>query len=108
MHFISADKRGFPITYKRIVEDMGYELEYVTEADRYEYVKSFGFDQTVFMGGGYYDAPVIKDCTVGIAPSNARIEAIRNANFVTSSRGGHGAVMDACLYVLSLIDPDDE
>ena len=108
IHFISADKRGFPITHKRIVEDMGYALEYVTEADRYEYVKAFGFDQTVFMGDGYYDAPVIKDCSVGIAPSGARIEAIRNANFVTSSRGGHGAVMDACLYVLSLIEPDDE
>lgn len=108
IRFISADHRGFEITKKRIVEDMGYPLELVSESDRFEYVKKFGFDQTVFMGDGYYDAPIIKECTIGIAPCGARIEAQRNANFITASRGGHGAVMDACLHLLSILEPDDD
>lgn len=108
VHFISADKRGFPITHKRIVEDMGYPLVHVTEAERYDYVKRFGFEQTVFMGDGYFDAPVIRACAVGIAPSGARIEAVRNANLVTASRAGQGAVMDACLYVKSLLESADD
>ncbi len=108
IQFISADKRGFPISHKRIVQDMGYPLTYVTESDRYDYVKKFGFDQTAFMGDGYYDAPVIKECAVGIAPSGSRIEAQRNANFVSASRGGSGAVMDACLFILSILEPDDD
>ena len=37
--FITADKRGFPITKKRIVDDMGFELELVSEQVRYEYIK---------------------------------------------------------------------
>ena len=37
--FVSADKRGFTITEKRIT-DMGYTIELVTEKDRYSYFKN--------------------------------------------------------------------
>lgn len=98
--FITSDKRGFAISKKRINEDMGYPLELVTEGDRYEYVKKkFGFENTIFMGDGIFDAPVIRDCTFGIAPANARIEARKWAKYVTPSRSGEGAVCDACITI---------
>ena len=39
IRFITADERGFPISKKRIVDDMGFELELVSEQERFEYIK---------------------------------------------------------------------
>lgn len=99
IRFITADARGFSITKARIVDDMGYPLDLVSESERYEYVKKFGFHQVAFMGDGFHDAPVIQDVLLGIAPANARAEAKAAAKYVTPSKSAEGAVMDACLYI---------
>ena len=97
--FLTADKRGFAISKKRI-DDMGYPLELVTESDRYNYIKEkFGFEKTIFMGDGIFDAKIIKECKFGIAPANAREEAKAAAHFVTNSKSAEGAVCDACLEI---------
>lgn len=97
--FVSADRRGFPISQRRI-EDMGYPIELVTEQDRYTYIKEkFGFENTIFIGDGMHDAPVLKACMFGIAPANARREAKAAADFVTESNSGEGAVCDACIEI---------
>lgn len=97
--FITADARGYPITKKRI-GDMGYPIELVHHTERYDFIKEkFGFENTIFMGDGIFDAKLIKDCMFGIAPSNARIEAREVADFVTPSKSAEGAVCDACLMV---------
>jgi len=99
--FLTADKRGFAITKKRIVDDMGYELELVSEEDRYEYIKrNYDVDNLIYMGDGYHDARILKACKFGIAPASARKEARENADFVTESKAGEGAVLDACLEIL--------
>src|SRR3989344_3386582 len=97
--FISADKRGFEISKRRIA-DMGYEIILVPEGDRYGWVKkNFGFENTIFIGDGIFDAPILRDCKFGIAPANARVEAREVADFVTPSRSGEGAVCDACIKI---------
>ena len=98
--FITADRRGFGISKKRIVDDMGYELKLVSEEDRLEFMKkNFKLKNTIFMGDGIFDSLIIKESFFGIAPSSARIEAIEVANYVTKSSGGNGAVLDACLEI---------
>ena len=97
--FISADKRGFPISKKRI-EDMGYKIELVPEGNRYEWVKKrFDFNNMIFVGDSIFDAPILRDCKFGIAPSNARIEAKRWVDYVTPSRSAEGSVCDACIKI---------
>lgn len=96
IHFITADKRGFPISKKRIVDDMQQELNLVPEAERYAYFERLGIKETIYMGDGIHDAPVLKDCLFGIAPANARKEAKETADFITESKAGEGAVLDAC------------
>ena len=97
--FITADKRGFPISKKRI-SDMGYKLKYVEDGGRYEWFKkNFSFDKTIFIGDGIPDALIIRDCLFGIAPANARIEAKRWAKYVTPSKSAEGAVCDACIKI---------
>ncbi len=97
--FITADKKGFAISKKRI-EDLGFQIELISEQDRYNYVKEkFGFENTAFMGDGIFDAQLIKDCKFGIAPANARPEAREAADFITPSKSAEGAVCDACLEI---------
>ena len=100
IEFISADEKGFSITKKRIVDDMGFNLSLVTEDNRYDYLKGkYGFPKLIYMGDGFYDADILKDCMFGIAPQNARGEAKEAAIFVTPSESGRGAVLDACLEI---------
>ena len=99
--FITADKRGFPITKKRIVDDMGLEVKLVSEEDRFEYIKNkYGFQNLIYMGDGYHDAKILKESMYGIAPKNARKEARDAADYVTESNAGEGAVLDASLEIL--------
>lgn len=99
--FITADKRGFPITKKRIVDDMGFELELVSEQDRFKYIKEkYGFRNLIYIGDGYHDAKILKESMFGIAPNNARKEAKDAAKYVTESKAGEGAVFDACLEIV--------
>ena len=99
IRFITADIKGFEISRKRIEEDMGYELELVSESDRVEYLKKIGFEKIIFMGDGIYDANALKVCAFGIAPANARREAKIAADFITASNSGEGAVLDACIEI---------
>ena len=98
--FITADKRGFPISKKRIVDDMKQKLTIVSEDDRFDYIKkNFGFENTIYMGDGLHDVEIMKKCLYGIAPNNARIEAKKAADYITPSNSGEGAVLDACLKI---------
>ena len=97
--FISADYRGFDISKKRAA-DMGYPIKLVVEQERYAYIKkTYGFENLIFMGDGIYDVAILRECKFGIAPANARKEARKAAHFVTESRSGEGAVLDACLEI---------
>jgi len=99
--FITADKRGFPITKKRIVDDMGFKLDFVSEQDRFKYIKEkYGFKILIYMGDGYHDEKILKESMYGIAPNNARKEAKDSADYVTESNAGEGAVLDACLKII--------
>jgi 3-deoxy-D-manno-octulosonate 8-phosphate phosphatase (KDO 8-P phosphatase) len=98
--FITADKSGWNLTYKRIVEHMNFELELVKEVDRFRYVEEHDFDHVAYMGDGLYDAPIIAESKIGIAPYQARIEARLSAQYITPNKGSEGAVCDACLYIM--------
>jgi len=98
IRFITADKRGYSITKKRIADDMGFELDLVSEQSRFEYIKDrYGFQNLIYMGDGYHDAKILRESMFGIAPKNARREAIAAADYITESKAGEGAVLDACL-----------
>lgn len=102
--FISADKRGFPIT-KRRIEDMKCQIFNVSESERVQwvdnYIKSNGYDQSVFFGDGINDVPVKEVVTYFACPANARKETKMAAQHITESIGGQGAFLDLSQWVLS-------
>ena len=99
--FLTADRRGYPITKRRIVHDMEMQLDLVTEDERYGYIESrYGFKNTAYMGDGIFDSKILAACEFSIAPANARKEARQAAKFVTESASAEGAVLDACLEII--------
>ncbi len=103
LRFITADRRGFEITRRRIVEDLGYPLDLVAEEEREAwFAAEIGFDRAAFMGDGLFDVPILKRCAYGIAPCSARPEALAAADYVTPSAAGSGAVLDACLHLMEV------
>ena len=99
--FVTADSSGFPISKKRIVDDMKQELILLKEDNRKLFLEQhYQLNESIYMGDGLYDAPILRKAFFGIAPCNARIEAKKACNYVTPSSGGQGAVLDACLKIL--------
>ena len=100
INFITADKNGFEISRKRIVDDMGFNLNLVSEETRYEYCnKNYDLKKMIYMGDGLHDATLLKECLFGISPINARIEARNCSDYITPSKSGEGAVLDACIEI---------
>jgi 3-deoxy-D-manno-octulosonate 8-phosphate phosphatase (KDO 8-P phosphatase) len=101
IHAISGDKRGFEITKKRINEDMKMPLDLVSTFERMSWIEErFNPKEVIYMGDGIFDALVFKNVLYSIAPANAFSKTREKANFVTTTRGGEGAVAEACIHIL--------
>ena len=104
IQFISADKRGFDISNKRI-KDMGYSLSFVTEDERADWLnKNCDLSKSAYMGDGLFDIYGIKNSLIGISPANALQEVKDSSNYVTHNIGGEGAVFEACMYILKFVN----
>lgn len=101
--FISADKRGFPITQRRIA-DMKCELHQVSEEERRDWVANYikDYDWSAFFGDGCSD--IQAGCEVDFfgCPANARQEVFDVADYITPSKGSEGAFLDFANRILEL------
>jgi len=100
VYAITADKRGFPITKKRL-DDMNVPLTLVTEKERLSYIeKTHGFEGTAFVGDGWHDAASLKACERGYAPEDATSAAIFHADHKVPMKGGTGVLLAVALHIL--------
>lgn len=58
-------------------------------------------DETAFMGDDVVDIPVLRKVILPIAPANAVPEVRREVSLVTRFAGGHGAVREALVSILT-------
>jgi len=101
IRFITGDKKGFPITKKRIVDDMKYPLDLVSTIRRVEWIKErYPLENVIYMGDGIFDHYVMKKVGYAIATANADPLAKKYANYITERKGGDRAVAEACLHIL--------
>ena len=99
--FVTGDRKGFDITYKRIVEDMKFPLELVSTIKRVEWLKEkHALDQTIYMGDGIFDHYVFTHVGYSICPADGFYLARERADYVTKCPGGDRAVAEACLHIL--------
>ena len=99
IQFISADKRGFGIS-KRRVKDLGFSLSYVDEKNRLDFFNNIKNENIVFMGDSYTDSFIFEYIFYSITPSNAVSYAKDKSNFITESKAGEGAVFEACMHLI--------
>lgn len=101
---ISADKRGWNITKKRIQEDMGIPLTEVSESERLQFFKNINdLSKVIYMGDGIHDVEIFNIVGYSIAPANAVLAAKKAAKHVTQARSAEGAVFEACTYVCEVL-----
>ena len=99
--FVTGDKRGFPISQKRIVDDMKFPLDIVSTIRRVEWIRErYPLEDVIYMGDGIFDHYVMREVGYSIAPANADTLAKQHANHVTKRAGGDRAVAEACLHIL--------
>lgn len=111
IRFMTGDRKGYEISRKRIVDDMGFELDLVSTIKRIDWIKErYDPEKVIYMGDGIFDHYVMKKVGYSIAPANADPLAIKYANYVTKRSGGDRAVAEACLHILEkffeVYDPD--
>jgi 3-deoxy-D-manno-octulosonate 8-phosphate phosphatase (KDO 8-P phosphatase) len=101
IRFISGDRRGFPISAKRIGEDMHCRIDLVSTTDRLDWMASqYALERVIYMGDGIFDPLVFAKVGYAIAPANACAACLRSADYVTASSGGNRAVAEATLHIL--------
>ena len=101
IRFITGDKKGFPISKKRIVDDMKFPLDVVSTIRRVEWIREqYPLERVIFMGDGIFDHYVMRAVGYAIAPANADRLAKQAAHYVTERSGGDRAVAEACLHIL--------
>ena len=99
--FISADKKGFNISKKRIEKDMNFKLFHVPSGNRFKWIlKNFPKKKIIYMGDGIFDQFIMKNFFYSIAPYNSYFKTKKNSDFVTKSRSGERAVAEACEHIL--------
>jgi 3-deoxy-D-manno-octulosonate 8-phosphate phosphatase (KDO 8-P phosphatase) len=104
IEMVSGDKRGFPITKKRIQDDMGYSVSLVSTFERIQWIRDrFNPLETIYMGDGIYDPLVFEHVGFSIAPANAFYNTKKYAKFITESKGSEGAVAEAVVYIIEKI-----
>lgn len=101
IRFVTGDKKGFAISKKRIVGDMGFALDLVSTIHRIDWIKdNYKISEVIYMGDGIFDHYVMKHVGYSIAPANADRFAKQSANYVTERSGGDRAVAEACLHIM--------
>lgn len=101
IRFVTGDKKGFPISKKRIVDDMGFNLDVVSTIRRVDWIaERYPLSSVIYMGDGIFDHYVMKKVGYSIAPSNADANAKSHASYITERAGGDRAVAEASLHIL--------
>jgi 3-deoxy-D-manno-octulosonate 8-phosphate phosphatase (KDO 8-P phosphatase) len=101
IEMVSADKRGFTISSKRIHDDMGYNLSLISSSSRLKWIsQNFILEETIYMGDGLFDGLIFDKVGFSIAPANAFFKTRNKAKYVTKARGGEGAVAEAVVYIV--------
>jgi len=111
IRFITGDRKGFPISNKRIKEDMNFNLDLVSTIKRIDWIKErYNPEEVIYMGDGIFDHYVMKEVGYSISPANSDKIAKEYADFVTDRSGGDRAVAEACLHIMEKFftpyDPD--
>ncbi|MEC8225535.1 MAG: HAD hydrolase family protein, partial [Pseudomonadota bacterium] len=95
VRFITGDKKGFDISKRRIVKDMKFRLDLVSTVKRVDWIKKkYKLEETIYMGDGIMDIPVMEKVGFAVAVNDAHPLIKKLAHYTTLLPGGFGAVRE--------------
>lgn len=101
IRFVTGDKKGFPISKKRIFDDMKYPIDLVSTIKRIDWISErYDLEKVIYMGDGIFDHYVMKEVLYGISPNNGDKNARKYSHYITERNGGERAVAEACLHIM--------
>lgn len=98
--FVSADKRGLPITSARL-RDMGFEAKLCNPEDRVEVIanhRNQGFC-VIYLGDSFTDLAAYEASDFSVAPRDSFYLCTKAADVLLRSRGGEGAVAELIMKI---------
>ena len=99
---ISADHRGYKISAARMA-DLNIDLELVEEVRRFEWFKKkFEIDNTIFVGDGIFDAPLLEIAGLSFAPRNSVNEAKSASKHILNVSGSEGVFLEIARHLLNI------
>lgn len=101
---LTADEKGFPISKKRIEDEMNFPLFLVPNGakQRWDWIsEKFNKDkyEIIFMGDGIYDYYCLKKANFSITLGNSLFHVKKNADIILKRSGGERAVAEACILI---------
>tara|TARA_B100001248_G_scaffold250487_1_gene224615 strand:- start:9221 stop:9706 length:486 start_codon:yes stop_codon:yes gene_type:complete len=101
IEFITADKKGFSISKKRIQDEMGFQLSLVSTDERLTWFQNKKkLSEVIYMADSFKDIPILKKVGFAMCPSNSDDYCKSVCSYISKNSGGNRAVSEACFYVL--------
>lgn len=93
----AVNRRAADLRLKYVYQGSGRKLEVYEEILRQSGLRP---PQTAYMGDDWLDLPLLNRAGLSLAPANGVAEVLQQVHYVTSRKGGHGAVREACDLIL--------
>jgi YrbI family 3-deoxy-D-manno-octulosonate 8-phosphate phosphatase len=104
IQFVSADKRGFAISRKRIVRDMGFPLSLISSQNRKKWFEdNYDLSTVAYVGDSIRDIEIFKIVKLSFCPKSGDSLARREASFQLNAKGGNRAVSEVCTILNSIL-----
>ncbi len=101
IEFITSDHKGLKITKKRIVDGMGFKLNFVPNNKRLKWIKkNIKKNNSIYMGDGIFDWILMKNFYYNICCNNSNEITKKYSDYITKKNSGERAVSEACVHLL--------
>lgn len=97
----AVNRRAADLKLKYVYQGAGSKLEIYEDILRQTGLRPL---QTAYMGDDWLDLPLLARVGLALAPANGVAEVQQQVHYVTSRRGGRGAVREACDLILEAKD----
>lgn len=88
------------------MSDLKLSLSLVSESDRFDYIANkYHFNSLAYNVDGLHDAKIIKLARYRIAPILGILASLNDADHITKSKAGKGAVVEACFQIGRIFFP---
>ena len=93
----AVNRRAADLSLKYVYQGTGSKLEVFEDILKQAGLRPL---QTAYMGDDWLDLPLLSRVGLALSPSNGGAEVQQQAHYVTSRKGGQGAVREACDLIL--------